>query len=67
MSSFPYFVATLSLLSTLSAAPLAFGGTPVSKAQLLDLAKQKVDSKLIMRLIENDCVDFDVDATNLAE
>jgi hypothetical protein len=46
---------------------LALGGAPVTMAQLLSMAREKVDPKVILALVERDCVAFEVDASNAAE
>ena len=40
---------------------------PVSKAQLLSMAQEKVDPKVILAIVERDCIDFEVDAGNVSE
>ena len=45
----------------------SFGGPPVTKAQLLEMGREKVASGVILALVERDCVDFEVNATNAAE
>ncbi|MGH9440815.1 MAG: hypothetical protein ACRD16_00915 [Thermoanaerobaculia bacterium] len=42
----------------------AAGASPVTKAQLMSMAKEGVDPKVILAIVERDCVDFDVDAGN---
>jgi hypothetical protein len=40
---------------------------PVTKPQLMSMAKEGVDPKVIRAIVERDCVDFEVDAGNAAE
>lgn len=40
---------------------------PISKQQLLELVEKGVDPKLLVSLIERDCVDFQVDASAVLE
>lgn len=55
------------LLAALALALPASAGKPVSRAQLAEMARQKVDTALIVSLVEQDCVDFEVTGENLAE
>src|SRR5450830_453322 len=57
---------TLGLALALSVAhPLP--GTPVTRAQLVSMVKSHVDATIIRAIIDRDCIDFDVDATNVEE
>src|ERR1051325_5079745 len=47
------------------AAPLF--GAPVTREQLVAMAREKVDPSVMRALVDRDCVDFDVDAANAAE
>jgi len=47
------------------AAPLF--GAPVTREQLVAMAREKVDPSVMRAIVERDCVDFDVDAANAAE
>ena len=40
---------------------------PVTREQLVAMAREKVDPSVMRALVERDCVDFDVDAANAAE
>ena len=42
-------------------------GAAVTKSQLMSMAKDGVDPKVIRAIVERDCVDFEVDAGNAAE
>jgi len=42
-------------------------GAPITRAQLVSMAKEKVDARVMRSIVERDCVDFDVDATNAAD
>jgi len=46
---------------------LAGAGAPMSKEQLVRLASQGVDPSVLASLVARDCVDFDVNAGNVAE
>src|SRR5258706_10751605 len=39
----------------------------ITREQLLSMARGKIDSKVMKALVERDCVDFDVNASNVAE
>lgn len=55
----PGIVAIIGLASAVSAAP-------VTREQLLRMAREKVDPGVMRAIVERDCVDFDVDAGNVA-
>jgi hypothetical protein len=57
--------ANLLLLLVSSARPLA--AAPVTEAQLLEMGKAKVAPKVMLAIVERDCVDFDVDGGNVVE
>jgi hypothetical protein len=52
-------------------APLAFASAavaaPVTRDQLLSLAREKVDPAVMRAIVVRDCVDFDVDAGNVGQ
>jgi hypothetical protein len=50
-----------------SASGPAAAGPPVTKEQVLTMVRQKVDTKLIVSLVQKDCVSFEVSGSNLAE
>lgn len=56
----------LVLLAALALPGPALAGKPVSRAQLAEMVRQKVDTSLIVSLVEKDCVDFEVTGANLA-
>lgn len=39
----------------------------VTRSQLLEMARAKVDAKVMLAIVQRDCVDFPVDGTNAAE
>ena len=45
----------------------AASAAPVTREQLVSMAGEKVDPQVMRAIVERDCVDFDVDATNAAE
>ena len=55
------------VLSANGGARVAPAADPVSKEQLLELVAGQVDPELILRLIERDCVAFEIDASTLLE
>ena len=56
------------ILATLAlTAGLARGAEPLTKAQLLGMAHEKVDPKVMLALVERDCLDFQIDAANVLE
>jgi hypothetical protein len=52
-------------LSALCASALL--AAPVTRDQLLAMAREKVDPSVMRAIVERDCVDFDVDAANAPE
>ncbi|HUK14732.1 MAG TPA: hypothetical protein VLW17_15645 [Thermoanaerobaculaceae bacterium] len=54
------------LVAAGGARPLA-AGAPMSREQLVRLASQGVDASVLASLVARDCVDFDVNAGNVAE
>jgi len=45
----------------------ALSAAPVTKTQLLEMGRARVDSKVMLAIVERDCVDFDVDGANAVE
>jgi hypothetical protein len=58
---------TMVMLAIIHAFAAFVSGAPVTRSQLLSMAKEKVDPDVIRALVERDCVDFDVTAENAAE
>ena len=59
--------ATIAAAGLVLALGLSAAAAPVTKEQLLSMAREKVDAKVILAIVGRDCVDFDVDAGNAAE
>lgn len=53
------------LVAAAFAGPLA--AAPVTRDQLVAMAREKVDPSVMRSIVERDCVDFDVDAANAVE
>jgi hypothetical protein len=59
--------APLAALLVLLIPSLSRGGAPVTKEQLLQMVEAKVDTDFILAVVERDCVDFDIDGSNLTQ
>lgn len=59
--------ATIAAAGLVLALGLSAAAAPVTKEQLLSMTREKVDAKVILAIVDRDCVDFDVDAGNAAE
>lgn len=57
---------TAALLASFALAAAA-SAAPVTRAQLVAMARDKVDPAVMKAIVERDCVDFDVDAGNAAD
>lgn len=62
LSALPGIVAVLVVFAHAS-----FAAEPIGRQTLLDLAEAEVDPSLIQRLVERDCVAFEIDAEALLE
>lgn len=55
------------ILAAIVAGASAASAAPVTRDQLVSMAREKVDAGVMRAIVDRDCVDFDVDAGNAAE